>query len=227
MFSHYTAAELYGVPSPRDALIHVSLISEVEPRITGVSAHRVDELPAPNWVRGLPVTPPGRTFVDLAAKLDLPGLVAAGDALARIAGSTDDLRTAIGAGMARRGIRLARLAMDYVDPRSLSAPESHLRLLLVRAGLRPDSVNEAIFDEHGRYLFEPDLGYWVRLALEYEGRHHQQDPKQWESDIGRDARYQDAQWHLIKVTSSMLYQHPGQLVAQVTEALRRLGWRAA
>lgn len=227
VFSHHTAAELYGIPAPRDALIHVSLISDVEPRITGMSAHRVLELPAPNWVHGLPVTTAGRTFVDLAAKLDLPGLVAAGDALAGVTGSIDDLRAALGPGVRRRGIRNARLALRFIDPRARSAPESHLRLLLARAGFPPDLVNEQILDEHGRYLFEPDLAYWVRLALEYEGRHHQQDPRQWESDVDRDARYRDERWHLIKVTSTMLYQHPERLVAQVAEALRDLGWRAS
>lgn len=227
IFSHHTAAELYGVPAPRDTLIHVSLVSEIEPRIHGVAAHRVLELPAPHWIAGLPVTSPGRTFVDLAGRFDLPSLVAAGDALARLSGNTDDLRTAIRAGSKRRGIRLAREAFRCVDPRAASAPESHLRLLLTRAGFPPDLVNEPIADETGQWIAEPDIGYWVRLALEYEGRHHQFDPRQWESDIERDARYQASDWHLIKVTSAMLYQRPQQLVAQVASALQRRGWRAA
>lgn len=227
VFSHHTAAELYGVPAPRDTQIHVSLVSEIEPRIAGVSAHRVLDLPAPQWIQGFPVTSPGRTFVDLAGRLDLPNLVAVGDALARLSGSTDDLRAAVAAGSKRRGIRLAREALGYVDPRAASAPESHLRLVLTRAGFPPDLVNEEIVDEHGRRIAEPDIGYWVRLALEYEGRHHQSDPRQWESDIQRDAAYQRTNWHLIKVTSATLYQRPQQLVAQVASFLQSRRWRPA
>ncbi|MGQ0842644.1 MAG: hypothetical protein ACT4QF_00780 [Sporichthyaceae bacterium] len=227
VFSHNTAAELYAVPAPRDTQIHVSLISEIEPRIAGISAHRVLELPAPNWVQGFPVTSPGRTFVDLAGRLDLPNLVAVGDALSRLSGSTDDIRTAINAGSKRRGIRLAREAFAYLDPRAASAPESHLRLLLTRAGFPPDLVNEPIADEDGRWIAEPDIGYWVELALEYEGRHHQLDPRQWEADIERDARYQAANWHVIKVTAAMLYQRPQQLVAQVAKVLQNRKWRPA
>lgn len=226
MFSHHTAAELHRVPAPRDALIHVSLVCPYEPRIAGVVAHRVLELPDAHLVQGLRVTSPGRTFVDLAGRLDLPALVAAGDALARMTGSTEDLQMAIDAGTKRRGIRLAREALRYVDLRADSAPESHLRLLLTQAGLPPDLVNEEIVDEFGRRIAKPDIGYWVQLALEYEGRHHQLDPRQWESDIQRDAAYQDADWHLIKVTAAMLYQRPHQLVEQVAQVLRRRGWRA-
>ncbi len=225
VFSHHTAAELYCVPAPRDSQIHISLISDVEPRIRGVSAHRPKELPEPRWIKGFPVTPPGRTFVDLASKLALPDLVAVGDALSRRDGSTDDLKAAVDAGGKRRGIVLARTALQLVDPRARSAPESHLRVLLTLAGMAPDFVNEEVVDEFGRYLFQPDLGYWVRLSLEYEGRHHQSDPRQYESDIHRDGGYRDHQWHLIKVTSEMLYQRPHELVSQVAKALHQLGWR--
>lgn len=103
-FSHFTAAELHGVPAPRDRLVHVSLISETEPRIRGVAAHRVLELPEPWWISGLPVTTPGRTFVDLAAKLDLYGLVEAGDQLVRRDPSMVTFGKALDAGVKRRGI---------------------------------------------------------------------------------------------------------------------------
>lgn len=224
IFSHHTAAELYRIPAPRDRLLHVSLVSDIEPRIKGVSAHRVKALPKPRWVDGLPVTDPGRTFVDLASKLDLYALVAAGDALARIAGSKDELRTAVKDGTKRRGIRLAREAFDLVDPRADSAPESYMRVLLTQAGYPPDLVNEDIFDEEGNWLFKPDNAYLVKLALEYEGRHHR-DEAQFERDIRRDGRYQADDWHLIKVTKSLLYERPRELVTEVATALQRRGWR--
>jgi hypothetical protein len=224
IFSHHTAAQLYGVPAPRDSLLHISLISEIEPRIQGVSAHRVLELPQPRWIHGLPVTSPGRTFVDLASKLDLYALVEAGDALARLAGSKDELELAISQGRGRRGIRLAREAFKLIDPRADSAPESRMRVLLTLAGFPPDLVNEEIHDERGCYLFKPDNGYWVKLGLEYEGSHHRVDERQWDRDIDRDARYQSENWHLIKVTKSLLYERPQELVARVAAVLHQRGW---
>lgn len=226
MFSHLTAAELCKIPAPRDPLIHLSVVSEFEPRIDGVVGHRALELPDPQFACGLPVTPPGRTFVDLAARLDLRSLVAAGDALARLSGSKAELTAAVEHGAKRRGIRLARTALRFVDPRADSAPESHLRMLLILAGFPPDLVNEYVYDEQGRIVAKPDLAYLVRLALEYEGAHHLREQRQWDSDIRRDASYQDSDWYLIKVTKTALYEHPDQLVRDVGAVLAQRRWRA-
>ncbi len=227
VFSHHTAAKLYGAPIAADSQLHVSLVSPIEPRIEGVSPHRVLEL-GPVWqVAGLPVTSPGRTFVDLAARLDLPGLVEVGDGLLRLPSARETFDLALERGTKRRGIRLARLAYPLLNPRSDSAPESRLRLLLTQAGFPPDYVNEPMCEDDGYQWAKPDLGYLVRLALEYEGAHHRDDPRQWQSDIGRDNRYADHDWHLIKVTAAMLYQRPEQLVAEVARVLRRRGWRRA
>lgn len=222
IFSHYTAAELYDVPIPADALIHISLVSPIEPRIEGVAAHRVQDLGRVWTVGGFPVTSPGRTFVDLAARLDLFGLVAAGDRLARRAGSTADLQEAIASGTKRRGIKLARTAVKLVDPRADSAPESRMRLLLVRAGLPPPQVNEVIYDRNGRWIAKPDISYLrPRLGIEYEGAHHLLDQRQWDRDIERDAAYRDNDWYLIKVTKTLLFERPDELVRMVADALER------
>ncbi len=224
IFSHHTAAGLYRAPISPDTTLHVSLVSTVEPRIEGVTAHRVREL-GPVWrIDGQPVTSPGRTFVDLAARLDLPSLVAVGDNLLARPGAPETFRSALEHGTKRRGIRVARFAFSLLNPRADSAPESHLRLLLTLAGYPPDVVNEPLYDENGRQWAKPDNGYLVRLSLEYEGAHHLQDPRQWERDIRRDNRYRDRDWHLIRVTKSLLYEHSDELVAEVADVLRRRRW---
>lgn len=225
IFSHNTAAKLYCAPISPDTTLHVSLVSSVEPRIEGVTAHRVQEL-GPVWrTADQPVTSPGRTFVDLAARLDLPSLVAVGDNLLARPGAAPTFRAALEQGTKRRGIRLARQAFSLLNPRADSAPESHMRLLLTLAGYPPDIVNEPLYDEYGNQWAKPDNGYLVRLSLEYEGSHHREDPRQWERDIRRDNRYRERGWHLIRVTKSLLYEHPDELLAEVADVLRRRRWQ--
>lgn len=222
VFSHHTAAKLYGAPVAADTRVHASLVSPIEPRINGVVAHRVREV-GEVWNNiGLRTTSPGRTFVDLAAHLDFPNLVAAGDGLLRVSRSRPSFHAALEAGARRPGIRLARRAFPLLDPRADSAPESHLRLLVIENGFTPDCVNEPLRDEHGRQWAKPDLAFLVGLALEYEGAHHRDKPGQWESDLARDNEYSSRGWYLIKVNAWLLYQRPEQLLAEIARVLAML-----
>jgi hypothetical protein len=225
VFSHFTAAELYGVPIERDSKVHLSVRAAIEPRMRGLVAHRVLDLGVIWSVRGLPTTSPGRTFVDLASKLDLVSLVGAGDVLARRS-SLAEIDRAIGLAPGRRGIRLAREARTLINPASKSVMETRTRLILVFAGLPPLDVNRPAIGRDGRSFAEPDLGrHDVRVAVEIEGGHHQNDPRQWEHDIGRDGRYRDNGWLLIKVTKYDVFERPAWIVEQVTTALRSRGLR--
>jgi hypothetical protein len=225
VFSHFTAAELYGVPIERDSKLHISIRAEVEPRMRGLVAHRVLDLGDVWTVRGLPTTSPGRTFVDLASKLDIVSLVGAGDVLARRSSSAE-IDRAISLAPGRRGVRLAREARALINPASKSIMETRTRLLLVFAGIPAFDVNRPAIGLNGRQFAEPDLGrHDVLVAVEIEGGHHQSDPLQWERDIGRDARYRDNGWYLIKVTKYDIFERPEWIVEQVTIALRSRGLR--
>lgn len=225
VFSHFTAAELYGVPIERDAKTHVSLRAEVEPRMRGLVAHRVLSLGDVWTIDGFPVTSPGRTFVDLAAKLDLVSLVIAGDVLARRS-SLDEFDRALASASGRRGICLAREARALLNPASKSPQETRVRLILLFAGIPAMDVNRPAIGRDGRQFAEPDLGeHEVLVALEIEGGDHQSDPRQWQRDIGRDARYRDNGWHLIKITKSDIYERPQWIVDQTASALRSRGLR--
>ncbi|WP_344605280.1 hypothetical protein [Sporichthya brevicatena] len=184
-FSHQTAARLFDAPVAADSRVHASVAATVEPRIKGVVAHRVRDLGAVWEHGGLRTTSPGRTFVDLAAHLDFPNLVAVGDGLLRVPSARPSFVTALEAGTGRPGVRMARRAFPLLNPRADSAPESHLRILLVENGFVPDTVNEPLYDEYGRQWAKPDLGFRIGLALEYEGAHHRNQPRQWGSDIAR------------------------------------------
>lgn len=225
VFSHFTAAELYRVPIDADPKTHISVRSAIEPRMRGLVAHRVLHLGDVWNVRGFPTTSPGRTFVDLASKLDLTTLCIAGDVLGNRS-SLAEIDSALEQAVGRRGIRLAREARALLNPAAKSPQETRVRLLLLLAGVPPLAVNEPAIGRDGRPFAEPDLGeHTFLVAIEIEGSHHQSDPDQWRRDIRRDAAYRDNGWFLIKVTKEDIFFRPQWIVDQVVAALRARGMR--
>lgn len=163
--------------------------------------------------------------MDLAAKLDLVSLVGAGDVLAGRS-SLAEIDRALDRAQGRRGIRLAREARGLLEPASKSMQETRTRLILVFAGIPRLDVNRLAIGRNGRPFAEPDLGeHDVGVALEIEGGHHQRDPDQWERDIGRDSRYRDNGWHLIKITKTDIFGRPDWIVDETASALRARGLR--
>ena len=227
LFSHHTAAALRGVPVPQDPQIHVCTASPIEPRTRGIVGHRIQTIGQIDWFRGLPLTTPGRTFLDLASRLDLVALVEAGDVLARrdpkgVAG----LEEAVKAGGGRRGVRSARLALPLLDPNSRSPMESRLRFHIVTDGLGTPVVNQPVYDAAGEWLCEPDLQYpEFKIAIEYEGEHHVRDPEQWRRDIRRDELLHANGWIVLKVTSRDLFRQLAATLGRIRDALLSRGWR--
>jgi very-short-patch-repair endonuclease len=229
VFSHHTAAALHGAPVPDEPLLHISITGSVEPRIDGVVCHRLQNLGPPHTFNGLRITSPARTFVDLAAFLDLNNLVCTGDALAaREPAGVAALREQILNGSGRRGVRLARRAVELINPRSRSYMESKLRLMLVLAGLPEPDVNEDVYDSAGNYVACPDLAWrLVLLALQYEGNHHRIDPRQWHRDIGRDERMVEIGWTVLRITADDVNVSPAATIVRIRRTFDRLSGRRA
>lgn len=81
--------------------------------------------------------------------------------------------------MARRAASLAREGVD-------SPQETRLRLLLVLAGLPEPQVNLILRGRDGSWRKRYDVAYeHLRLIIEYDGRKHADDTKQWLTDIFR------------------------------------------
>src|SRR5215207_4405344 len=138
VLSHHTALELWGGSGPIDDRLHVSVRRDpkaVLPRVRGLRVHEVQELEV-GTSAGLRLTPPVRTFIDLANCCGLTELVTAGDSLVRRAGpSPESFVEKANSTVGARGIRLAREAAALVRRGVDSPMESRLRLLLVLAGL--------------------------------------------------------------------------------------------
>jgi hypothetical protein len=226
VFSHYTAARLYGVTVPDEPLIHICTQQPIEPRISGVVGHRIAQFGPPTSWTGLPLTSPARTYLDLASRLDLLGLVIAGDGLAlRCDDGVEEVARTVALGRGRRGVVLARRGLRFLDPASKSAAESRLRFLLMSAGFPKPRSNEPIYDECGELLAEPDLQYdWLWICHEYESERHR-ERRQWELDMKRDENLINRGWILIKVNATDLFQRPATIIERTRDAFARRGVR--
>ena len=231
-FSHATAALLLGLPLPRRLESHEQL-HVATPRghravdAAGVAGHELRLRPDDCCtVGGLPVTSATRTLRDLAAHLAIPDLLALADAAVardRPLATINELRQATTRARRYRGRLRALEAVALVSDRAESRPESLLRFALVSAGLPPLSVNVDIHDK-GRFVARPDLRFTgYPLIVEYEGRQHALDERQWARDLERYAQLDDLGMRVIRASATDL-PHFERTVARATAALRALGW---
>lgn len=221
--SHHTAARLWGGVVPHDDDVHVSVReANHRTRRAGIRSHvRSREDGRGLTTRGsLRITDPLSTFTDLAADLDLVDLVVLGDSLVKARRfNLEQLREAVeawhgpGAVLARRAAALVRADVD-------SPMETRLRLLLVFAGLPEPTVNIVLRDEDGHIVYRLDLAFaQVKVAVEYDGRQHAEDTRQWGQDLTRREDLDGLGWRLIVCRAADVYNTPAQTVARVVSAL--------
>lgn len=151
---------------------------------------------------GLPITTPERTAFDLGRRSTLDDAVAWLDAL----GNATGFRAADVVGLAReqhagaRGMRQLMDALDLTDAGAESPRETWLRLLVMRAGYPRPSTQIPVVSADGRRRYYLDMGWEeIKLALEYDGDHHRQDPVQFARDIARSEDLDELHWRRIRV----------------------------
>lgn len=235
-YSHISAARIWGIPLPfrylDDKRIHVARPREVQPlRRDPVVGHRLDLCPRDIVrLRGVKLTSPERTWLDLARSLSRDELVAAGDYLvSEYVRSTSvvrepvvslpDLRAVLNRYKGVPGIVKARVAIDDVRVGVDSAQETRARLLIVRCGFPEPEVNVPIRDpETGRTRWL-DMGYpQLKLGLEYEGDQHR-ERDQWDSDITRDEIASRLGWRILRVTARHLSGTHPELIDRLDRIL--------
>ena len=189
---------------------------------------------------GVRLTSPARTWLDLATVLGVDELVAVGDSLVCEHGpehpfprqglcGVADLRDMVARHPGVRGVRKARAAVELIRVGADSAPETRMRLALVRGGLPEPVLNvvvrgEAVWGEPP--VLWPDAAYprW-RVAVQYEGAHHNGE-EQYLRDIRRADTAARAGWLEIRVSRLDLAGDRPAVVAKVRAALQSRGWRA-
>ncbi len=226
VITHHTAARLWGGVAPDSSDIHVSVPHNHRPKVLGIRSHRVVAMPPKVSRRGLPVTSPERTFLDLGRCCDLVELVVLGDSLVRGGVTTPEKLVAAAeewVGVHRsRVARAAALVREHVD----SPMESRLRMLLVLAGLPEPVVNFEVVDADGRVRYRIDLSFPEhKLGIEFDGRHHIERLEQWEGDLVRREDLEADDWKFVIVVGSQVYADPGTVLARVAAAMRSRGVR--
>ena len=224
MVSHHTAALVYRLPVQRDVREHVTVpTAQDRSERTEIACH-VGPTDSATFVDGARVPSPEQLFLQLAELLSLVDLVVVGDAMVRRKMTTPSALVAAAAANRGRHRLAARRAASYVRDRVDSPMESRLRLLMVLAGLPEPEVNRPLVDRQGRERRRVDLSYpGIKLAVEYDGRHHIERKSQWTQDLDRREELEEEGWRILVVTAEGIYKHPEETLRRVWKSLRSRG----
>ena len=128
----------------------------------------------------------------------------------------------------KHGCRRMRDLLPRTDARAESRPESILRYRLNSAGYHgwvPQFPVTAGNVGHFIDLADP----YHRIALEFHGAGHWDDPRQRQADAERANRLRQADWYPIEVTASDLWGNFPRILRSIDEARRTIEeeWAAA
>lgn len=222
---HGSAGILLGSGADQPGAVHLGVVGRDRPRVRGIVGHRYSTAPPITALGRLPVTAAPQTFLDLAASCSLVDLVTAADQFVAAHRTSPEQLVAVAARAHGRGAILAREAADLVRSGVESRMETGARLLIVLSGLPEPAVNLSVQDGSGRSR-RLDLSYpELKIAVEYDGRHHIAREAQWESDLARREDLEALGWRFIVLTSRDLFVTPGKTVDRVVAALASRGVR--
>ncbi len=220
-FSGRTAAWLHGLDLPPCDPIEatVRLRGGVSGR-AGMALRRAVLYPGDVVVRrGFKTLSLSRTLADIAQRRSLVEAVTAIDmALHQGQVSQGELAAYVAANPGSKWAGRLRRAVALADPKSESAMESCLRVLLVKSGLPRPEAQVEICDRYGHRLGRVDLYYSEQqLAIEYDGSTHK-------DSLAADNRRQNglvqAGVKLLRFTYADVVGNPDQVVAIVAAAYR-------
>ena len=225
--SHHTAAELWGAAPPADGATHVTLPSACGRLVRqGVRSH-YRKHPAQTTLRkGVPISTPEQTFLDLAAVgVGLVDLVVVADGLIKAGHTSPSPANRDSSAVGRSGMHGWRAerqpwrGMVWTHHR-----KPGFACFSCFAGLPEPRVNLIIRGRDGGWRRRYDLAYEeLRLIVEYDGRQHAEDTEQWLTDIFRREELDQIRWRLVIVTSEGIYREPLRTLERVRDALVECG----
>ena len=213
--SHLTAAALWELwPDPE--VVHVTIAPHARRRHPGIRVHRrAVEI---TRHRGIPVTTPAATLIDLAAVLSRESLEAAvNEADKRDLIDPPGLRDAAATAGRRRGARALRTILDR---RTFSPTDSALErrfLALVRAAALPAPRTGQTVDGFRVDFFWPDL----RLVVECDGLRYHRTPAQQARDRLRDQTHAAAGTATLRFTAAQVRDERHRVTAVLTATIAR------
>lgn len=228
--SHHSAAIVHGLgllgqPPARVAVTRSPDDLGSRTSGAGVLVH-VAALPAGQVImrRGVLVTTPARTVIDLArAQSFASGVVAADSALHARMTTKAELAAVLAQCPRWPGIERARKVVEFSDARAESALESLARAVFHEYGLPPPDLQVWIGDDDlviGRVDF---LWRRYRTIAEADGRVKYANPSRALAQLDRDARLRAAGYEVVHFTWPEITRVPDQVVSSVRLAFRRGG----
>ncbi|MGO1480706.1 MAG: DUF559 domain-containing protein [Brachybacterium sp.] len=232
VLSHQTAAELIGIPLPREltyeggSAIHCRGPDGTIPTAGSlVVVHQA--VPQPEVTSaGLVMSHPLRALQDVAAQLSHVELVVALDALvadrfgARLRIRRAEMEGIVGE-LRGRGAPALRAALPYVRERSWSPMETRLRLQMLRHGYPEPALNVPVLEAATGIEFHIDLAYpGERIAIEYDSEDHRKDRRTWQKDLNKTDVLHEAGWKVVRATIAD-HRRPRAFFARLDDALQR------
>jgi hypothetical protein len=210
VFSHLTAARLWGLPLPselEDGPIEVMrATSAARIRRRGCLGRRGLESRVTSACQGLPATSLADTWCDLGEALGVDDLVVVGDAAVRRLADVGPLRDALGRRVRPRGAVALKEALALVRVGSDSPMESRCRLVFHRAGLPEPELNAVISHRGGGFLCRSDFVWRERRVIgEYQGGDHFGSIRRGDDDISRRLLVEDDGWKYVEMTKYDYY----------------------
>jgi very-short-patch-repair endonuclease len=127
-----------------------------------------------------------------------------------------------GAHLWRAGAHESLFIANFLTHRSRSLKESETAACLTFAGLPAPEFNVTL-EIVGREVIGDLVYVALRLVIEYEGRHHQEERDQYNKDIDRYKAMRDDDYRYVQVTDERL-RKPRRMVRQVHEEMCKAGY---
>lgn len=190
--------------------------------VPGIVIHRdVLRLEEIGLFRGVDITTPARTGLDLGRRRGRIRALIGVDALANRTGVTAaEIAQLIPHHPGIRGLVQLREVLELMDGGAESPQETRTRLVLVDTGLPKPETQIVVRDEFGEFVARIDMGYReFKVGIEYDGEQHWNDPVQRAKDIERLARLAELGWVIIRISSDILRNRPRTFIEWVCQAL--------
>lgn len=219
VLSHRSAAWLWQIlPSPVGD-VDVTIVGRDTGVRPGVRRHRVRRFLDGDLTRhrGVPVTTPARTLLDLAGAVGARELERSVDeGLVRGLVDRRRLRAAVARAVGRQGVAALRALLDHQDGPTLTRSEAEERMLaLVRSAQLPKPrVNAHLGGREVDLLWSAQ-----RLVVEVDGYAYHSSRSAFERDHLRDAELGAAGFRVMRVTWRLLVNQPEAVVARLAAAL--------
>lgn len=215
--SHASAAALWRIGPDDPHRIHVSIPASLTRRRPGLMVHRRAELSVTTH-RGIPVTTPAATLVDLAATSTPAHVEAAlAEADKRDLVDWEELHALVALMTRKAGIPALRALLDDGPALTDSVLERRFLALVRSAGL-PRPRTQAQLGRHRVDFLWPEL----RLVVETDGLRYHRTPGQQGKDRRRDQELTAAGYTVLRFTHRQVTREAAATRATLLTVVRRL-----